>query len=290
MNNKEWTEWINDLRQKVVNNTKSEEDISKTLAEKVENKILQISKDKEVGILFSGGVDSTLIAFVLHKHHIPFTAVTVGFHDEEQKIPDDIVTARSIAEKIGFTHHEKILNMKEMEKIFSETASILGKEYSNVVNIGVGSVEVAGIKEILRINPKTNIIMGGLGSEELYAGYQRHKEATNIQQECWNGLLEMYKRDMVREYTITQHFNVEGGVPFLDEEIILYSMGIPDKYKIQELSKHILRNAAILIGLPKESALRPKKAAQYGSRTDKAISKIAKQKGFNFKKEYIESI
>jgi asparagine synthase (glutamine-hydrolysing) len=66
---------------------------------------------------------------------------------------------------------------------------------------------------------------------------------------------------------------------------------MPASLKMSEdYSKLILREAAEELGLPKAIAWRSKKAAQYGSRLDKAISKIARQKGFKLKKEYLMSL
>jgi hypothetical protein len=49
----------------------------------------------------------------------------------------------------------------------------------------------------------------------------------------------------------------------------------------------ILRKAAVTY--LETYSERPKKAAQYGSSFDKAITKLASKKGFNTKKEYYEN-
>ena len=67
-------------------------------------------------------------------------------------------------------------------------------------------------------------------------------------------------------------------VPFLDKEVINLALDIPGKFKIKNnedlLRKHIIRDTALDIGVPEYIALRPKKAAQYGS----GINKILKKK------------
>ena len=101
----------------------------------------------------------------------------------------------------------------------------------------------------------------------------------------------MFERDMVREFKIAKHFQTISLVPFLDEDLIKYAMTIPVEFKISsEEKKIILRKAAINLGLKEEFALRPKRAAQYGSRTDKAIANLAKKRGFQYKKDYLESL
>jgi len=265
----------------------------KQLATCVEQTILSqaqeiIQQKGTIGLLFSGGIDSTLIGFVLTKHNIPFLAVTVGFQDsDEQKLPDDIVQARTIAQELGFEHQELLLDFSTIKTLFEQSIAVLGKNYANAVNVGVGSVEYAGIAALTAKG--IHHVFGGLGSEELFAGYLRHKQAEDKHDECWNGLLNMFERDLQREFAIANHFSVTAWAPFLHETLISLAMSIPIEYKLNENeSKIILRDAAEELGLPSHIARRPKQAAQYGSRTDKALDKLAKKHGFKYKKEFID--
>lgn len=289
-----WQEHINSLRVATKEMTESEAAalvehalpvaITKSLSTVPRTKTGDVSP---IGVLFSGGVDSTLLCFLLQKMNVEFVALTVGFRDsEEQKLPDDIFHARQIAKAYNFTHREKMYSAKEMQDLFEETIRILGEDYANAVNVGVGSVELAA----LNLAPEVNYFMGGLGSEEVFAGYKRHSDSQNIQEECWSGLLNMYDRDLVRDTKIASAKNITWLTPFLDDDFIQSMMTIPDTYKIKDgVSKYILRVAAKNLGLKEEFAFRPKQAAQYGSRTDSALDKLAKKAGFDYKREYIAS-
>ena len=248
--------------------------------------------DAPLAVLFSGGVDSTFLCYLLQQAKIDFLAVTIGFQDNpEQKLPDDILVARKAAQKYGFTHVEKIYNFDEVEKLFQETVAILGSELTNAVNVGVGSVELAAIQTAREHNNNCSHFLGGLGSEEIYAGYKRHDDATDITAECWNGLFGMFERDLRRDQALAQATGVTWLAPFLDPQLIVQSMRVSDTLKISDgLSKVILREVALALGLDEEFALRPKKAAQYGSRTDRAIEKLAKKHGFTYKKDYLASL
>jgi asparagine synthase (glutamine-hydrolysing) len=266
---------------------------AKKLAQGIEQTILSqaqqvLREQQKIGLLFSGGIDSTLIGFVLKKHNISFLAVTVGFQDsDEQKLPDDIVQARTIAQELGFEHQEILLDFSTSKTIFKKSVDVLGKTYANAVNVGVGSVEYAGIAALTAKG--IHHVLGGLGSEELFAGYLRHKQAEQKHDECWNGLTNMFERDLQREFAIANHFGITLWAPFLDETLISLAMSIPIEYKLDEQeSKIILRDAAEELGLPNHIARRPKQAAQYGSRTDKALDKLAKKHGFKYKKEFID--
>lgn len=294
----EWETLIDELKsnEKLLTNISSEkkEELVIELSKLVEKTIVRMANESsgEIGVLFSGGVDSTLISYILHKNNIPFTAASIGFQDNaEQKFPDDIVQARIIAKKYGFNYVEKIYNFEEVESLFLQTTKILGKDLTNAINVGVGSVEVAGINLLKETNKNITTIFGGLGSEEIYAGYKRHADSKDKHAECWFGLKSMYERDLMRDFAIEKSLKIKFAVPFLDKDVISFSMNIPIELKLNsQLSKLIIRDVAVNLGLDENFSKRPKKAAQYGSRTDKAIGKLARKNGFSLKKDYLNSL
>jgi len=76
--------------------------------------------------------------------------------------------------------------------------------------------------------------------------------------------------------------------PFLDDELIVNAML---KRKIdKDSNKIILREIAEDLGLPHAFAWRKKQGAQYGSRFDRALSKLAKRSGFELKKRYLDHL
>ncbi len=281
----EWGQLIDSLKHKKLIHKK--EDAKKVLKEKLIKAVRSRIPQEKFGILFSGGVDSAFIAAICKLNKANFVCYTVGFQDETKE-PDDVVEAKKVAEKLGLQLQVKILNLNEFEEIVKKTMKILQpKNKIDVVSIGVGAVEVAAIEMGLTQNIKT--FFGGLGSEEIFAGYERHDQAKDINEECWSGLKNMWNRDLVRDFQIAENLNVIAKTPFLDKEVVEYSMMLPGNWKIiNEKKKVILREIAEeFLG---EFAWRKKKAAQYGSCFDKAISKLARKNGFKYKKEYLESL
>ena len=229
-------------------------------------------KGEKVAIGFSGGIDSTLIAFICEKKNIPFTLYSVGL-----KNSPDLEYAKKVAKFYNWKLIAKELTEEEVESIFKKL-NILPR--IDVVNIGVGAVTYAVCEQV-----KEKTILTGLGSEEIFAGYERHKGEIN--KNCWLGLEEIYERDIVRDSTIANHFKLKVHCPFLNKELIEYSMQIDEKLKMnEEYKKLILRYTAEHLGLNKEFCWRKKKAAQYGSYFDKALTKLAKRNK-QTKREYV---
>jgi asparagine synthase (glutamine-hydrolysing) len=61
--------------------------------------------------------------------------------------------------------------------------------------------------------------------------------------------------------------------PFAERELAMLGEGLPVSFKIRGgVRKAVLREAALILGLPREIANRPKKAAQYSSGVMKLLA------------------
>lgn len=270
-----WKAHIDELRQKTIPST--QEEVKKALIAAVEKRV---PKEK-FGLFLSGGVDSSFLALLLKKFTDNFICYSVGITGSK-----DLEAAKLAAEKLKLNWKHKEFTIEEVEPILKKTAAMFEKP--DVVNVGVGSVIVAAAE--LAKKDGIKIFFGGLGSEEIFAGYQRHAHANDINDECWKGLKDMWARDLARDAAIGEKLGISVRVPFLDDELIKAAMGIPGSRKINsEHKKVILREIAEELGLPKEIAWRQKQAAQYGSGFDKAMDKLAKKAKMG-KSDYIKQI
>ncbi len=276
LNEKEWQEHIVSLEKKT--KFSSKEEVKEAILNAVKSRIPK----KHFGIFFSGGVDSTLLAFLCKKFNADFTCYSVGLENAP-----DIIEGKKAADLLGLDLKQKIFTLEEVQEVFKKAAKIFDKP--DTLNIGVGGVVIAAAE--LAAKDKITVFMGGLGSEEIFAGYQRHLESKDPHEECWKGLKAMWGRDFVRDVAIAKSLKITVLCPFLDEDLIVKAMGIPADKKInQEHKKIILREIAEELGMPKEFAWRQKKAAQYGSYFDKALEKLTRKAGFDNKQEFVESL
>lgn len=281
-----WIRFIESLEKNTEEYEMNRERAKRAIAAKIIEAVKKRAGGR-LGILFSGGVDSTLIAFIAKKLGADFTCYTVGLQGSE-----DTLWAGRIAKEYGFRHVSKTLSGQEFEAVIKNTAKLLND--SDVTKVSVGAVLYAGGK--LALNDGISALFGGLGSEEIFAGYQRHSEAFakgfgSLQQECWSGLKGMWKRDLLRDFTIAKALNLELRAPFLDKDVVSYAMSIHPMYRIDKSDKKlILRDAAEFIGLKREFAWRKKKAAQYGSDFIDGLDKLAAKAHFSYKKDYLAGL
>ncbi len=282
---KEWKTIIKSLE----NDFNSLETNKKRAIRNLKDKIIESIKRNGVnkcGVLFSGGVDSTLIAFILKKLNFDFKCYSVGLENAQ-----DLEWAEKVAKELNFKLEKRILSLNELEVIVRTVTKILNE--ADVMKVGVGCVVYAA--SLLAKKDNIKVLFSGLGSEEIFAGYERHLNAMqsweNVHNECWNGLKNMWARDLKRDFLIAKENEIKLKTPFLDKEVIISAMNVHPMYKIsKEYKKIILREVAEEFGLKKEFAWRKKKAAQYGSSFIKGIDKLAKRNGFKYKKDYIKSL
>lgn len=233
------------------------------------------------GILLSGGVDSSLLALLCKQLGRSFTCYTVGLSHAP-----DILAAQRAAALLHLKLVQRTFTIEELEPLFRRVAEIVPTP--DAVSIGVGAVELAALE--LAKADGTNVLMGGLGSEEIFAGYERHAQAMDVTAECWNGLFNMHTRDLQRDAAIATALQVQFLTPFLDPTVMAAAMRIPGTAKIVAGErKVVLRKTAEALGLPGEIAWRKKQAAQYGSKFDAVLTRLARQSRVG-KRTYAEAL
>ena len=214
-----------------------------------------------VTVSFSGGIDSALVAFLANKYtNVELIAVGVkGSHDIE--------AAKSAAKIINLD-----LTIIELghEELTSEAAILQKKIKLTQFEVGFMLPFWVASK-----NAKNGTLMCGQGADEVFGGYARFREPkkyTNLEEET-KSLLEKIPN---REEKIAKYFGLKLSCPYLSEEVIQSSKIYTQEQHIGEVGKEKLREVAIELGLSKEIANRKKKAAQYGSGSQKVLKKKLK--------------
>ncbi len=211
-----------------------------------------MSRTNKVGIAFSGGLGSCLMAILSKK----FMLYTVGLHGSQ-----DIEYAKLAAETMKWPVKIKEFTIDEAKLIVEKVSSILKEKNAklNVINLGVGCVTYSVLKMAKEDN--ADVVLAGLGSEDLFAGYDWHTnyrteyDPEKVQEKLWKSFHELDERDLKRDSSIAEHFNMIIETPFLNRSLVEFCMQIHPSLKVTtEEKKIILRETALKLGLPREFA------------------------------------
>lgn len=248
------------------------------LVKSVEKRSKNLDK---LALLFSAGVDSTLIAVILKELDVDFSAYTIGTANSQ-----DLDFAKKTARDMDICLKYNVITKKDVEDYFVPTLNAI--EDNNLMKLGVGMAIKMASK--LASMDDCRVILSGQGADELFAGYNRYKNKIDTPQqlldELTTDLNNMYRVNLERDDKAVMSNSMELRVPFLDKEVVDIACQIPVKYLIDSpddsIRKHILRDVAYELGVPESIAYRPKKAAQYGTGIDKIIrKKLLKQDRYN---------
>ena len=245
------------------------------------NKLLKLSVSKrvegldDVGVIFSGGVDSSILAMLLkdisYNKKLNITLYAVGREGSK-----DLEAARYAAEYLDLPLKTQLITEKLIKEHIGEVVHAIGDD--NLMKVGVGLTTYFATK--LACEDGIKVAISGQGADELFGGYNRYLksfEENSLEFEIRQDISNMYHVNLERDDACAMLNSVELRLPFLDEKLVEYAINLPIKYKISGpgdiLRKNILRKLAFNEGLDTEIAYRPKKAAQYGTGIDKILRK-----------------
>jgi asparagine synthase (glutamine-hydrolysing) len=237
---------------------------------------------ERIGIIFSGGIDSVLIAYLAAKTVPEVICYTCGVRGST-----DISYARQIADRLGLNLKISELDQEQVEKLIPEVMNVI--EDSNA-----GQVEVAlPVYSAVRLARQDGIrvMLTGQGADELFGGYPWYTKVAEregykmLRRHMVEDLLLLYKETLEREDKITMAHSIELREPFLDPEVIRVALATSLRLNVRGrddiFGKHAHRKLAQSLGIPKDIAYRVKEAAQHGSGMHGMLDSIARKHGFS---------
>jgi len=237
------------------------------LSSAVRKRLAEVNHTGKVGVLLSGGVDSCLIAKLVHDVTsglgIDVILYTVGL-----PASPDVNFARKFAGELGIKHEMKMLSINGIEEYIPKVIEAV--EDSDFVQIETGIGIYAGIE--MAKQDGIRVIFSGQGPDELWGGYNWYPKILSKdgrQELCrrmWDDFTRADIETLDRENKIAMAHGVELLFPYLDTEVVNVAMSVASELKVTSeedyLGKHPHRHLAIKMGIPAKYANREKLAIQ----------------------------
>lgn len=252
---------------------------------------------EEVGLIYSAGIDSTLVG-VLASEYARVRAYSVGVEDSH-----DLEHAREADESLPFSVESIEVGITEIEAALPMIVSLVGRPDPLKVSVAVPFYFAS--KKASEDGFK--VMFCGQGADELFGGYNRYlntlagEGVEGLKRAMDSDIDTIVEAQLQFDSLVCQGNGVELRFPFMNEELVDCVKSVPSELKVWEVAgepeyecvdeldgkryirKYLLRKIAGKHGLPERIISRRKKAAQYGSGSQKIVERLARRHGFKEK-------
>ena len=212
-----------------------------------------------VGVILSGGLDSTLALLHVREMHPDCVAFTIGAPASE-----DLAYARRLTADLGVPHEVIEVRPRDIRLADIREAIRVGEltEYGDIIN------EVVSVPLFRRIHELgVKVVLSGDGSDELFGGYPMYFRASPEQARrlFQHKIRNLCRTELQRLDRASMGHGTELRVPFLDLSLVELAMRLPRAFKQRDgQDKWILREAFADV-LPDYIRRRPKDMMSYSS-------------------------
>ena len=280
------------------------EELEQCFIKSVEDRLFT-SETNSYAVLFSGGLDCSLLVYYLDKlipKEYSIDLLNVAFEHRNSKVkyvvPDRqtaIERCEELKKLCPIRKFNLVLVNVPLVDYLKEKHHIINliRPQNTVMDLSICSAfwfaaKGTGLVNEAEYTSKSKILFSGLGADELFGGYSRHRSA--FEHSSWSGLFDclnvdvqrLNKRNLGRDDRVIADLGKEIRYPFLHPSMVQFANQCPinikcdPRYPQGEGDKRILRALANKIGL-RGASTAPKRAIQFGSKTAKLES--SKEKG-----------
>jgi asparagine synthase (glutamine-hydrolysing) len=220
---------------------------------------VRVDTDLTVGVILSGGLDSSLTLLNVREMHPDCVAFTVGTPSSP-----DLVYARRLTRELGVPH--EIIELRPRDVRLGEIREAIRMaeltEYGDIIN---AVVSVPLFRRVHELGVK--VVLTGDGSDELFGGYPMYQEVGPLaaRRLFLHKIANLYRTELQRVDRTSLGQGVEARVPFLDLHVVELAMRLPLNLKMRDGQEKWIVREAFADLLPDYIRRRPKNPMSYSS-------------------------
>ncbi len=234
------------------------------MGEGIRTAVLEAAGPGPVSLLFSGGLDSSLLALLLAAAGIPVELLVVGLPGSP-----DLPSASEGATALGLPLSSAVLAPSEVLKCAMELQDLPGAPDGTAL-----AVQTAFALALQRA--REGRVLCGQGADELFLGYSHYQTLTGraLEGRAEQDLLRLRQVDFPFTCSVASRWGKSLAAPYLSRDVIDVLAPVPwEARRGPGEPKALLRRVALSLGLPPSLAGKRKKALQYGSGVERTLRK-----------------
>ncbi len=212
---------------------------AKLLRVAVEDSIrVRVDTDLTVGVILSGGIDSSIVLTHVVQMHPDCVALTIGAPGS-----DDLLYARRLCGDLGVQH--EVIGVRPADIRAGDVREAIRmselSEYGDIINAVVSVPLFARARQL-----GIKVVLTGDGSDELFGGYPMYERtAEEASQQLLTRMIgNLHRTELQRVDRVSMGHGIEARVPYLDPAIVELAVRLPVGLKVRDgQEKWILRRA-----------------------------------------------
>jgi asparagine synthase (glutamine-hydrolysing) len=217
-----------------------------------------VEKSLTDGILISGGLDSSILAYLASKH-VKLKAFTAAMNGAEAP---DVEYAKIVADQLELSHYIHRFGEKEILEMVPKVVKAL--KLFDPMRIRYG-VKIAIAMNIAKEKGLKDVITGD-GGNELFANYRYlfPLKGDRLKKE----IDKMWKNAFFSSFYLADHFGIKVKAPYLNGNLKSFARGLDPELKVHKERGRIwgawIQRKAFENVLPEEIIWRPKSYTEAG--------------------------
>lgn len=127
--------------------------------------------DVPVGVFVSGGIDSSLVTAILHKHYGNINTFTIGFNENKF---NEAVYAKKVASYLGTKHTEQYIGIESAKNLLFNFYDIYDEPFADT-----SGIPTTIVSRLAKENG-VKVVLSADGGDELFGGYDHYLDFVKL--------------------------------------------------------------------------------------------------------------
>jgi asparagine synthetase B (glutamine-hydrolysing) len=194
----------------------------------------RVAGRKKVAVAFSGGLDSSIVAYLASKCGVKVDLIHVSLENEPET-----EAAIEASEKLDLPMQVHLFKESDVELALPQVVDLIEEADPIKAAIGVPFFWTAQ----KTVEAGYDVLLAGQGADELFGGYQRYVNeccsdgSERARKTMFNDVARIHESNLERDEKICISLDVELRLPFGSFDLVEFALGLPVDLKFEQIGR-----------------------------------------------------